>query len=120
MHVTDFGGTALHTMISRGHEESVKAMLADMWKALDKNALRDVVNVQVGKDQLGCVDLALKNMKSLVEPLKKAGGEEQQRAPSDWVAGRRRERGFSDNRRYEYKTWSRHQYREPRHWYQEP
>ena len=50
----------------------------------DKVQMAVALNLKVGKDQLGVVDLALKSNRSIVETIKEYGGREQASAPAGW------------------------------------
>ena len=87
---TNSGSTILHLLASKGRARSLEAILEGLSVRLSKADLAEMINTQVGKDSLGCVDMALKCCKASVPSLKWYGGREQTEAPWDWSRGRRR------------------------------
>ena len=57
LHRTGYGGHAIHTMISRGHIESVKIVIEEFAAKLRPEALSDVLNYQIGRWRLGAVPI---------------------------------------------------------------
>ncbi len=81
---------AIHQLVTRGKEETLKAVLPRMRERIGPHVLADILNVQAGPLKLGTVDTALKCCMRLAPLLKAYGGKEQQHAPDDWKQNRRR------------------------------
>ncbi len=82
---------ALHQMVSRGHDTTLKPVLRAMRRVLGQDKLAELLNHKTGKEQnLGCCDLALKTKQSMVPMLKEYGAVEQTTAPASWKPNRRR------------------------------
>ena len=84
------GGTHVtHQMVARGNKIALERLLALLDRRLGSKVLREMLNTQVGKSKLGCLDMALHSMIKLTPVLRRYGATEQQAAPKDWKAGRR-------------------------------
>ena len=94
-------------MVSMVHMGSLQAVLPIYFDKVGANQLRDILNTQVGKKKLGCIDIALKTNKRLdmLSLLRYYGAREQRGPEEGWRQGRRSHWGSGvDNSRSHHKS----------------
>ena len=104
---TGTGTTVVHQLVARGHSLSLEYVLEVMQGRLGRERTAELINTQVGKDQLGAVDTALRCNKEFVPILKRAGGVEMAVRPDDWKQCRRRQTDSTCNARSDQKAEAR-------------
>ena len=102
LHWTEFGTSALHTMVSRVHAETLRVVLPVFYDKVGPAALAWHLNTVTGRSQRAALDTALcTNRRELERLLRDYGAVEQRRPPEHWRSGRRyhESSGFPDNER---------------------
>ena len=98
MNETKNGTYVVHQMVSRGHKESLRALLPILLNTLGTEDCAKLINQQVGIYNLGAVDLSCKNCLAVVDHLKDFGGVNKQPPPPNWKKGRRYHQGSRASR----------------------
>ena len=102
LHWTQFGTTALHTMVSRVHDETLRVVLPVVYQKVGRSALARHLNSLAGRSQRGALDTALCTHRMRLERLlRDYGATEQRPPPANWQSGRRyhESSGYPDNER---------------------
>ena len=87
--VADGGILPVHQVVSRGNRLALDRLLALLYSRLGGSTLQGMLNTKVGKNDLGCLDMALRGKLEFTTPLRRYGAVEQQSAPKDWKKERR-------------------------------
>jgi hypothetical protein len=97
--VTGFGTTIVHQLAARGHIKTLERVLPRMESKLGKERLVALMDLKVGRYELGSVDTALRANIEVAKLLKKFGASEQVESPEDWASRRRRATASTHNER---------------------
>ena len=102
LHWTKYGTTALHTMVSRVHGETLRVVLPVVCQKVGHRDLARHLNSLAGRSRRGALDHGLATNRVLLERLlRQYGATEQRDAPSNWRPNRRYHEGngYPDNAR---------------------
>ncbi len=97
--VTGFGTTIVHQLAARGHIKTLERVLPRMESKLGKERLVALMDLKVGRLELGSVDTALRANLEVAKLLKKFGASEQAESPENWASRRRRATASTHNER---------------------
>ena len=97
--VTGFGTTIVHQLAARGHIKTLERVLPRMESKLGKERLVALMDLKVGRLELGSVDTALRANIEAAKLLKAFGDSEQVESPADWASNRRRANTSTHNER---------------------
>ena len=97
--VTGFGTTIVHQLAARGHIKTLERVLPRMESKLGKERLVALMDLKVGRLELGSVDTALRANIEAATLLKTFGASEQVESPADWASRRRRANTSTHNER---------------------
>jgi hypothetical protein len=101
---TGYGTTAIHQFAACGHIHVLEKVLPKLRDILGTSTLASLMNVEVGRHNLGAVDVALKCNAKIATLLKKFGGKEMASAPDNWDKQRRKEQTDSTHNARSHKT----------------